>query len=347
MVKKTKQKINNKDINSDISAEVPVNDDKVWVVSVVTTFYNAEKYIMAAVKSVTKQIHNGKHKFKIDYTIVDDKSPDGSRKLIEDYINSEEGKSLTDIEFNIYEPDVNLGCGGARRFGIEHAKGDLYMFLDADDYYINNDFIQRAVDTLIDENADVVEYGLVFNTPGKEPQRTCIDKKYVFENNPILAEINMFKNNVIRFNVWTKIYRRHIVESFRYSVERTYEDVRTTPIWIWNAKKIVIMPSCEINYRAATGSIIREDVLKTRLGTIRAIADNFKIFKASRDIIKAMYTRAMVDLTAVMDGHTSDDPGFNEMSELNTYMLSFIYPDDYKERTAEAPYDYNDYDNYQ
>ena len=28
-----------------------------------------------------------------------------------------------------------------------------------------------------------------------------------------------------------------------------------------------------------------------------------------------------------------NNPGFNEMSRLNTYMLSFIYPDSYKEKT--------------
>lgn len=322
-----------------------VPEDKVWVVSVVTTFYNAEKYILDAVRSITKQVHNGKHKFTIDYTIVDDKSPDGSRKLLEDYIN-ENKDSFHDIEFNIYEPDKNLGCGGARRYGIEHAKGDLYMFLDADDYYINADFIQRAVDNILDENADIVEYGLVFNTPGKEPQRSQIDKKAIIEGNPILSEINLYKNNAIRFNVWTKIYKRHIVESFRYSTARTYEDVRTIPIWVWNAKKIVIMPSCEINYRAATGSIIREDVLKTRIGTIQAIADNFRIFAASKDILRAMYNRAMIDLTAVLDGHDSDEPGFKELSDLNTYMLSFIYPDDYKEKTAPNIYEYDDYENY-
>lgn len=342
MARKKKQEIVDISTNKN---DTLVQDDKVWVVSVVTTFYNAEKFILDAVKSVTKQKHNGTCKFTIDYTIVDDKSPDNTRKILENYI--EENKDTFDgIEFNIYKPEKNLGCGGARRYGIEHAKGDLYMFLDADDYYIYDDFIQRAVDTLISENADIVEYGIVFNTPGQEPRNSSVQQKSIIENNPILSEINLFKNNAIRFNVWTKIYRRAIVDSFKYSIERTYEDVRTVPIWVWFAKKIVIMPTCEINYRAATGSIIREDVLKTRLGTIRAIADNFKVFKASRDILKAMYSRAMVDLTAVLDGHDSDSPGFNELSELNTYMLSFIYPDDYKERTASLPYEYDDYENY-
>ena len=46
-----------------------------------------------------------------------------------------------------------------------------------------------------------------------------------------------------------------------------------------------------------------------------------------------MYGRAMVDLTALLDGHSSNNPGFNQMSKLNTYMLQYIYPDTYKDIT--------------
>ena len=51
------------------------------------------------------------------------------------------------------------------------------------------------------------------------------------------------------------------------------------------------------------------------------------------NILKAMYGRAMVDLEAVLHNHSSNDPGFNEMSRLNTKMLSKIYPKRYKELT--------------
>ena len=314
--------------------------NKSYVVSVITTYYNAKDFILDAVRSITKQCKiEGGQQFSIEYVIVDDCSPDETTEILNKYIDEyteikKDHPELVDIEFKLIKPEHNLGCGGARRFGIENGTGDLFMFLDADDYYINNDFIQRAVNDIIAESADVVEYGLIFNTPGKEPQRSCVNQKIVLDNQKIMSEIHLYKNNIIRFNVWTKIYRAEIVRSFPYSIERTYEDVRTIPIWIWKSNKIVIMPSCEINYRAAANSIIREDVLATRLGTIRAIADNCKIFRASREILKAMYSRAMVDFMAVLDGHDSDEPGFKELCELNTYMLSLIFPDRYKEMTA-------------
>lgn len=207
------------------------------------------------------------------------------------------------------------------------------MFLDADDYYLHKDFVNRAYHDIKREEADIIEYGVLYNQPNGQQVNNTISQKAVIENNPTIAEIALFKDNMIKFNVWSKIYTRAIVESYPYSVVRTYEDVRTIPVWVSNAKKIVIMPTTEINYRAATGSIIRSNMIETRLGTISGIAELFPRFKDDRNILKAMYTRAMVDLEALLHNHSSNDDGFNEMSRLNTYMLSFIYPNNYKQMT--------------
>jgi len=207
------------------------------------------------------------------------------------------------------------------------------MFLDADDYYMHTNFMLNAYTTITKENADIVEYGVIFNQANGQQVNNTASQKYVIENNPSLAEIALFKDNLIKFNVWSKIYRRWVVESYPYSEVRTYEDVRTIPVWVSNAKKIVIMPTAEINYRAASGSIIRTDMIQTRLGTITAIAELFPRFKDDYNVLKAMYGRAMVDLEAMLHNHSSNDEGFNEMSRLNTTMLSYLYPKNYKEMT--------------
>ena len=304
-------------------------ENKLPIISVITTFYNAEAFIWNTLNSVNQQIING---FDFEYVLVDDKSPDKSRQIVEDFIqkNVPEDKKA---KWKIYEPEENLGCGGARKYGIDHAIGDFFMFLDADDYYMHTNFMLNAYTTITKENADVVEYGVMFNQPNGQQINNTASQRYVIENNPSLAEIALFKDNLIKFNVWSKIYRRWVVESYPYSTARTYEDVRTIPVWISNANKIVIMPTTEINYRAASGSIIRTDMIQTRLGTITAIAELFPRFKDDYNVLKAMYGRAMVDLEAILHNHSSNDAGFNEMSRLNTTMLSYLYPDTYKEMT--------------
>lgn len=298
-------------------------------ISVITTFYNAEKFIFNAINSINQQIING---FDFEYIIVDDKSEDNSRKIVENFIESHVSEERRAC-WRLITPEQNLGCGGARKFGIDHATGDFFMFLDADDYYMHTNFLLNAYNTIISENADIVEYGVLFNQSNGQQINNTASQKYIIENNPSMAEIALFKDNLIKFNVWSKIYRRWVVESHPYSTVRTYEDVRTIPIWIANAKKIVIMPSTEINYRAASGSIIRSNMVDTRLGTITAIAELFPLFKDDYPVLKAMYGRAMVDLEALLHNHSSNDEGFNQMSRLNTIMLSYLYPDEYKSMT--------------
>lgn len=302
-------------------------------ISIITTFYNAQTFIGNAIGSVLGQkVPDG---CEIEYVLVDDKSQDNSRKLVENIINN---TSKENFEFKLVEPETNLGCGGARKFGIENATGNYFMFLDADDYYIHLDFVENAYNTITSENADVVEYGVIYNQQNGQQTNSTAPQKIVLTD-PHDMEIALFKDNLIKFNVWSKMYTRKIVESYPYSTVRTFEDVRTIPVWISNCNKVVIMPIPQINYRAASNSIIRTNWVDTRLGTISAIAELFPRFKDDRQLLKAMYTRSMIDLEAIMNNKSSECEGFDEMSKLNTYMLKFIYPDKWKDLTYNVEMD--------
>lgn len=295
-------------------------------ISIISTFYNAEQYLDQSIQSVLKQTCQN---INIEYILINDCSTDNSLDVAKEKIKDFEKENFS---VSILTTENNLGCGGARKFGIEHATGDYFMFLDADDYYISPTFVSRAYKDITFNKADIVEYGVLYNELNGNSIYMTVKEKIVI-NNGEEGVYNIFKDNKIKFNVWSKIYTRAIVESFPYSDTRTYEDIRTIPIWVKNANKIVIMPNVEINYRASSNSIIREDGLKTRIGTITAMTEMCEVFKNNRHIIKALYGRAMIDLCAVLENKTSDDPGFNEISKLNTKLLSYIYPDNYKEIT--------------
>ena len=302
-------------------------------ISIITTFYNAQTFIGNAIASVLGQkVPNG---CEIEYVLVDDKSQDNSRNIVENIINN---TSKDNFKFKLVEPENNLGCGGARKFGIENATGNYFMFLDADDYYIHLDFVENAYNTITSENADVVEYGVIYNQQNGQQSNSTSPQKIVITD-PHDMEIALFKDNLIKFNVWSKMYTRKIVESYPYSTVRTFEDVRTIPVWISNCNKVVIMPIPQINYRAASNSIIRTNWVDTRLGTISAIAELFPRFKDDRQLLKAMYTRSMIDLEAILNNKSSECEGFDEMSKLNTYMLKFIYPDKWKDLTYNVEMD--------
>ena len=197
-------------------------------ISIITTFYNAKEFIEHTLNSILKQKTD--KTFEIEYVLVDDHSPDSSREIVEEFMRTH----TLNGDWRLITPEENLGCGGARRYGIEHATGDYFMFLDADDYYINPDFVKRAHHDIIENAADIVEYGIVFNHANGSKQNNASPKKIIIDNNPHLAELALFRDNLIKFNVWTKIYRRWVVESYQYSNQRTFEDVMTIPVWIAN-----------------------------------------------------------------------------------------------------------------
>lgn len=304
-------------------------------VSIITTYYNAAKHITRCINSIFSQIIENYNDYHIEYVLVNDCSTDNTKEVINNYISEIEeqcGGIYNWITIKMIDTPNNIGCGGARKFGIDNSTGEYLMFLDSDDYYIHNDFVQRALNDIISTKSDIVEYGMKFNRLDGNTKDFVANKQYTI-NGGHDALIALYKLNIIKFHVWTKICTRTLSQLVDYSIERTYEDVITIPRWLAIAEKITVMSTVEINYSATENSIIRENIQDTRIGTCKAILMNCPIFKKDIEVLVAMYIRAFIDISNTLENKTSNDPGFNEMSEINTKLLSYIYPDSYKDKT--------------
>jgi len=296
-------------------------------VSIITTFYNCENYILKCIDSVWNQKNSDN--FDIEYILIDDHSEDKTREIIDIFFK--EYGQYGSCEYKIIKTPKNLGCGGARNFGIANSTGNYIMFLDADDYYINNDFVLRAYNMITEHGADIVEYGIKFiDQTGVHISNKSKDIVEIKSGHEALMK--MFYESTIKFMPWTKIIKRSIVETKSYDISREFEDIRTTPFWVYNSNYVIIMNSIEINYRMTEKSIIRDNILETRIGTVEAIASLFEYFKDDKEILKSMYDRCLVDLRIMLQ-LKFDNEYFKKLSKLNTYMLSFIFPDKYTEIT--------------
>ena len=300
-------------------------------ISIITTFYNTEEYILQCIHSVNSQIIPDD--LDVEYILVDDCSTDKTLDLINAYFDKVKNER---IEVKIIKLTNNIGVGGAKDFGIKNSTGNYIMFLDSDDYYINSDFIYRAHKDIKENDADIVEYG--FMTRNKDTYVIELyksPKSLIIENNKIGNMQLMFTEFAIRFVVWNKIIKRSIIESCPYSHSRTFDDIETTPLWVYNANKILIKNSIEINYRCVFNSILRNNTLDSKYETIKAMSKLFEIFKDDINILKMIYERCLYDMESIVNG-SSDDEYFRKMSKLNTYMLKYIYPDKYKDITYDV-----------
>lgn len=99
-------------------------------ISVIIPVYNADKYLGKCLDSVIAQSI-----YDMEILCVDDGSTDASLKILEYY------QCLDDRVTVITQ--TNQGAGVARNKGLECANGEYVAFLDADDYYLDKDALEK------------------------------------------------------------------------------------------------------------------------------------------------------------------------------------------------------------
>lgn len=97
-------------------------------ISVVTVVKDSQKYISRAIDSVLKQNFQG----ELEYIIYDCNSTDGTSEIIINY-------SEKDSRIKYYR-EKDDGPSDALRKAFDKATGDIYCWINADDYYLKDVF---------------------------------------------------------------------------------------------------------------------------------------------------------------------------------------------------------------
>src|SRR5437870_6205119 len=96
------------------------------MISVVTIFLNAEKFLQQAVESVFTQTYD-----QWELLLVDDGSTDASSKMAKDIAD----QHPQNVRYLEHEGHKNLGMSASRNLGIREAKGSYIAVLDSDDFW--------------------------------------------------------------------------------------------------------------------------------------------------------------------------------------------------------------------
>ena len=96
-------------------------------ISIIVPIYNVEQYIRKCLDSILRQ---GIHDAEYEVILVNDGSKDGSVAICEEYCQKYSHFRLINQE--------NQGVSVARNNGIVHAQGKYIVFVDADDYLLDN-----------------------------------------------------------------------------------------------------------------------------------------------------------------------------------------------------------------
>lgn len=131
-------------------------------VSIIIPVYNVEAYIRQCLDSVINQTLKD-----IEAICVDDCSPDGSGKILDEY-------AARDSRIKVFHLEKNGGPGVARNIALEKAQGKYIMFLDPDDWYELN-ACELAYNQIEKNQNDMVFFGMRLY----DDKKNCLqDDKY-------------------------------------------------------------------------------------------------------------------------------------------------------------------------
>lgn len=119
-----------------------------YKISIILPVFNEEKNLERSFKSMIDQTLDN-----IEIIYIDDGSTDKSLEIL--------GGLEEKYDFVKVLKQNHLGSGKARNYGIREAKGEYIGFLDADDYFEDNDALERMYNIGHEANANMVSANII------------------------------------------------------------------------------------------------------------------------------------------------------------------------------------------
>lgn len=119
------------------------------LVSIVLPVYNTAKYLDKCIGCIVGQTYKN-----IELIIVDDKSPDDSPQICDDW-------QKKDSRIKVIHKEVNEGLSAARNTGLANATGDYIAFFDSDDFF-DVTLVEKVINKMLEEDAEIGLFGANF-----------------------------------------------------------------------------------------------------------------------------------------------------------------------------------------
>lgn len=245
-------------------------------VSVIVPVYNVEEYLERCLDSLVNQTLKD-----IEIIIVNDGSTDGSKEIIQEYINKY--KNI------VYLEKKNGGLSSARNYGIPYAKGEYIGFVDSDDY-VELTMYEKMYNKAVEEKSDMVECDFIWEYPNKK--REDIGKIYSGKKEAIVEA---------RVVAWNKIIKKDIIEKNKITFPEglRYEDIEFFYKLVPHLNKISFVKEAFVHYIQRESSIANTQ--NERNGEIFKIWENVlnyyienNIFNEYRSELEYSYTRILL-----------------------------------------------------
>ncbi len=210
-------------------------------ISVIIPVYNVEKYLNECLDSVLAQTFKD-----FEVICVNDGSTDNSPEILRQYADKDQRVKIV--------TQSNQGLSMARNNGLKEACGRYVYFVDSDDA-IHPQCLELAHFLAETNNADLVCFSYA-KIKEKMPKVIHFDTKELKSKTTSFPLKSCFrKKHKIRFNVWTKFYRRKLLNGLEFIPKIHFEDYPHTFAVMARKPKTVIIDEPLYFYRINEASI--------------------------------------------------------------------------------------------
>ena len=168
--------------------------------SIIVPLYNSERFLPKCLESLLEQ-DIPKEEYEI--ILVDDGSPDGSRKIAEDYASRNSNIIV------LSQP--NKGTSGARNTGLRRAIGKYVYFVDPDDYVLKNS-IACLLQKMEEDELDVLRFGYTEVDEQYQPTKSCKSPESPDYSSRVMDGCTFMAERLgVACYVWTFLFRRSLL----------------------------------------------------------------------------------------------------------------------------------------
>ena len=234
------------------------------LISVIIPVYKVEAYLEQCIISVIEQTYQS-----IEIILVDDGSPDQCGIICDNWAKK-------DSRIKVIHKK-NGGLSDARNYGLNVARGEYIIFIDSDDL-VDRTMIEKLFTALKQQEADIVEcnyFCFTDNLPKKEKRESVSSAVYTAEE----ALSLLLNENIFKYTVWNKLYRKGIFDTLRFEVGKLHEDVFFTYQAFGISKRIVKIENYLYYYRQRDGSIMGSGFSIRNLDSLEARKRQFYYIK--------------------------------------------------------------------
>ena len=239
-------------------------------ISIIIPAYNAEKEINKSIDSIIEQELQD-----FEIIIINDGSIDNTENVVLSY-KDKLGDRLQ------YYYKANTGVADTRNFGIDKAKGEYILFVDADDYIEKN--LLSKLNKYMDKQIDVIKFKMCkVDTKGNIVEKI---QGPVFETRTGEKAFNeLFYQDVLIDQLCIYLWRREYIlaNNYKFVKGAYHEDFGIIPIMLVNADTVVSLDIYGYNYVQSDNSIMRNT---DHNKTIKKMNDSFMYYDKMLETIE-------------------------------------------------------------